>query len=130
MLSMMPNIDNKKLIWTIGKQLSMSESDVRAVLLRETGKESMRACSDKELARVVLALRQIQGEGSQHTGNHATKRQVWMIGQLEEKLGWKDNSKRLQAWLKKYYQVDSVQWLTRSQAWRVIESLKKMLEKS
>ncbi|MFD3260855.1 regulatory protein GemA [Paenibacillus lentus] len=118
----------KKLIWTIGKKLGMEEQDIRGVLFRETGKESMRKCSEQELERVVLALRQLQGEEG-HTGNRATKRQVWMIRELERTLGWSDNPARLQSFLKKYYKTEQPEWLTRAQAWRAIESLKKILVK-
>lgn len=120
--------DAKKLIWTIGKKLNMEEQDIRAVLNRETGKSSMRACTDQELGRVVLALRQLQGADN-HTGDRASKRMLWKIRQLEVELGWADNPKRLQAFLRRFYQVDSPEWLTRAQAWRAIESLKKMVSK-
>lgn len=121
--------DAKKLIWTIGRKLGMQEPDIRGVLYRETGKESMRKCSEQELERVVLALRQLQGEGN-NTGDRATKRMVWKIREIEKELGWDDNPKRLQAFLKKYYRTEQPEWLTRAQAWRAIESLKKLLVKT
>ena len=121
--------DAKKQIWAIGRKLDMQEQDIRAVLYRETGKSSMRDCTDQELLRVVLALRQLQGADN-HTGDRASKRMLWKIEQLELALGWQDNPKRLQAFLHRYYKVDSPQWLTRAQAWRAIESLKKMLAKT
>lgn len=120
--------DAKKLIWTIGKKLQMDEQDIRAVLHRETGKVSMRACSEQELRRVVLVLRQLQGSDND-TGDRPTKRMLWKIRQLESELGWAENPKRLQAFLHRYYKVDSPEWLTRAQAWRAIESLKKMISK-
>ncbi|MCQ4363157.1 regulatory protein GemA [Mycobacterium gordonae] len=119
-------VDPKKLIWTIGRKLELSEDEIRAVLVRETSKESMRACSDQELQRVVLALRKLQGEAN-HTGDRATKRQLWFLRQLETSLGWQDEPYRLQAYLLKYYKVERIEWLTREQAWRATESLKKVL---
>lgn len=120
--------DPKKQIWTIGKKLGMAEAEIRAVLLRETGKESMRECSAQELQRVVLALRMLQGQEN-HTGDRATKKQAWKIRQLEQELGWQDEPKRLTAFLKKYYRVEQPEWLTRAQAWKAIESLKKLVAK-
>lgn len=121
--------DPKKLIWTIGRKLGMKETDIRAVLHRETGKDSMRQCSEQELRRVVFVLRQLQGE--QHfTGNRATKRQIWKIRQYEQELGWADRPQRLQSFLHKYYRTERPEWLTRGQAWKAIESLKKLKEKT
>ncbi|KYG90363.1 hypothetical protein A0U40_18400 [[Bacillus] sp. KCTC 13219] len=54
---------------------------------------------------------------------------MWKIEQLEQQLGWQDEPQRLQGFIKKYYKVERVEWLTSAQAWRLIESLKKMLEK-
>ncbi|MDU5141080.1 MAG: phage protein GemA/Gp16 family protein [Paenibacillus dendritiformis] len=118
----------KKLIWTLGRKMGLEEADIRAVLRRETGKDSMRQCSEHELRRVVLALRQLQGEQN-YTGDRATKRQVWKIYQYERELGWTDNPKRLQSFLQKYYRTDRPEWLTRAQAWKAIESLKKLTTK-
>ncbi len=119
-------VDPKKAIWTIARKLGMEEADTRSLLQRETGKDSMRACSDRELQRVVLALRRLQGEREQR-GDRATYKQLGFIRRLEAALGWQDEPKRLQAYLRKYYQVERAEWLTRSQAWRATESLKKVL---
>lgn len=106
----------------------MEKDDLYAMLHRETGKDSMRECTEKELERVLLALNSIKGFDN-FRGNRATKRQLWKIHQLEKQLSWHKNPKRLQAFIKKYYQVDYIEWLTSAQAWRLIESLKKLLEK-
>jgi hypothetical protein len=60
----------------------------------------------------------------------ATKGQLWKIDRLVEELEWDDNPKRLEGFCKKYSKVDKPQWLTKSQAWRLIEGLKKILEKN
>lgn len=117
-----------KKIWATAKSLKMEKDDLYAVLLRETGKDSMRKCSQKELERVLFSLNTMKGFNN-YRGNLATKRQLWKIQQLEKQLGWHDNPKRLQAFIKKYYKVDRLEWLTSAQAWRVIESLKKLVEK-
>lgn len=117
-----------KLIWSIGKKLGMEETDIRAVLQRETGKDSMRACSERELQRVALAMRQLQG-GAEQRGDRATYKQLRFIRSLERSLGWSDQPQRLRAYLKKYYEVENPEWLTRAQAWRATESLKKVLQR-
>lgn len=110
-------------IWGVAKKgLNMSDEDLYSILQRETGKDSMRECTTLELNRVLLALRSIK----EQSGNRATEKQVWKIRQLEKQLKWDDNSKRLAAFLKKYYGVERPEWLTKGQAWKVIESLKKV----
>lgn len=117
-----------KKIWAISRDLGMDKQDVYNVLLRETGKDSMRACTQKELERVLLSLRAIQGTDSARK-NRASKKQLWKLGQLEEQLGWQDEPQRLLGFVKKYYKVERLEWLTSAQAWRLIESLKKLVEK-
>ncbi|MEC1178518.1 regulatory protein GemA [Metasolibacillus meyeri] len=117
-----------KKIWAIARDIGMEREDIYSVLLRETGKDSMRKCSQKELERVLLSLRAVQGHRDARS-NKATKKQLWKIEQLEQQLNWQSEPQRLQGFLKKYYKVERVEWLTSKQAWRLIESLKKLLEK-
>ncbi|GLC87512.1 regulatory protein GemA [Lysinibacillus piscis] len=117
-----------KKIWATARSIGMEREDVYSVLQRETGKDSMRNCTLKELERVLLSLQSVQGF-SNFKGNRATKKQLWKIGQLEQQLGWQDNPQRLQGFIKKFYSVEHIEWLTSAQAWRLIESLKKLVEK-
>lgn len=117
-----------KKIWATARSIGMEREDVYNVLQRETGKESMRKCTQKELERVLLSLQSVQGFDN-FRGNRATKKQLWKIGQLEQQLGWQDKPLRMQGFVKKYYRVESIEWLTLAQAWRLIESLKKLAEK-
>ncbi|MED4377956.1 regulatory protein GemA [Schinkia azotoformans] len=118
-----------KMIWATAKRAQISDDDLYAVLYRETGKDSMRECTEKELDRVLLSLRTSLGFDN-FRGNRVTKKQMWKIRQMESQLGWADNPKRLQSFLRKYYRVDQIEWLTAAQAWRAIESLKKLIEKA
>ncbi|MNL83503.1 hypothetical protein D3C87_2111690 [compost metagenome] len=71
-------------------------------------------------------MRQLEGEA---TGDRATKEQLWKIRQLAEQLGWKPDPQGLKGFLKKNYKVEQPEWLTRAQAWRAIEGLKKIANK-
>lgn len=117
-----------KKIWTVARSIGMEKEDVYTVLQRETGKEGMRECSQKELERVLFSIQTIKGFDN-FRGNRATKRQLWKIGQLEQQLGWQGEPQRLKGFVKKYYKVETIEWLTSAQAWRLIESLKKLTEK-
>lgn len=117
-----------KKIWATARSIGMEREDLYSVLQRETGKDSMRQCTSKELERVLLSLQSIKGFDN-FRGNRATKRQLWKIEQLEKQLGWQDDPRRMQGFLKKFYSVEHMEWLTSAQAWRLIESLKKLVEK-
>lgn len=54
-------------------------------------------------------------------------KQLYKIRQLEAALGWSDNASRLRGFIKKYAGSDNVEWLTKEQAWRVIEGMKALL---
>ena len=58
-----------------------------------------------------------------------TKAQRYKIGQLVKDLGWAENPKRLSGFCKKYAGVDNPDWITKEQAWRLIEGLKALLER-
>jgi len=117
-----------KKIWATARSIGMEQEDIYNVLQRETGKDSMRQCSQKELERVLLSLQSMQGFNN-FRGNRVTKKQLWKIGQLEKQLGWQDNPQRLKGFIKKFYSVEQMEWLTSTQAWRLIESLKKLAQK-
>lgn len=117
-----------KTIWGMAKELGLSRDDLYVVLYRETQKESMKACSDNELSRVVQGL-VIYKENKTRRKGMATKRQLWKIGYLEQQLGWQDNPKRLKSFIQKYYHREQQEWLTFSEAGRLIDSLKNVLLK-
>ncbi len=114
-------------IWGMAKNdLGMTEDDVRAAMYLVTGKESMRLCSDRELYQVLCHLGQIKDLQNTPPGK-ATPRQIWKIKQLEQKLEWTNNPKRLRKFMEKYSGVEKLEWLEFDQASDLIESLKKVL---
>lgn len=118
-----------KTIWGLAKTgLNLSEDDLYTIVARETGKDSIKACTTKELNRVVQALIHLK-EHSDARPDKGTKKMLWKIRQLEQELGWDENPMRLAAFLKKYYGVEKPEWLSRQQAWKAIESLKKVVER-
>lgn len=117
-----------KRIWGLAKQQGLSKEDVYTIVYRETGKEHMTDCTDRELERVVKAIIAIKDVNAWRPGM-ATKRQLWKIHELEHQLGWAENPKRLQAFVEKYYHVQKLEWLRFEQAIACIDSLKNVLEK-
>lgn len=106
----------------------MTKDDVYTIVFRETGKEHMSDCTEKELEQIRKAIIFIKDANGQRP-NRATKKQLWKIRQLEKELGWDKNPARLEGFIKKYYHAEELAWLKFGQASNLIDSLKNILEK-
>lgn len=124
-------VDRKKqtkVIWGMAKDLGMEKEDVYTLLYRETEKESMTECTERELSRVIQAMILIKEKRTNCPGK-ITGRQRYKIKELERALGWADDKKRLEGFIKKYYHVDRLDWLSMADASNLIEALKKLADK-
>lgn len=118
-----------KQIWGMAKNdLQMNEDDVRAAMYKCTGKESMKLCTDRELYQLVCHLGRLK-DSQGHTPGKVTPQQLWKIRELEKELGWTENPKRLRKFMEKYASVEKLEWLEFSQAKKLIESLKRVLNR-
>lgn len=117
-------------IWGLAKskELELTEDELYAIIIRETGKDSMRELTTKQLNKVLSVLINMKEKNRERSGM-ATDKQIWKIRELEYKLGWRNNPKRLLGFTRKFYKVEKLEWLRFNQAQKLIESLKKMLEK-
>ena len=123
-------------LWAIAKspELSMSSDDLHALIYRETGKDSMKKLAQGEvndLARVLQNLKDGVGSSasSKRTdagGDPRTIAQRRKIYQLCGELGWNDDNRRINAFAKRMFGVERVEWLTQAQCYKLIEALKKM----
>lgn len=123
-------------LWAIAKspELSMSSDDLHALIYRETGKDSMKKLTQGEvndLARVLQNLKDGVGSSasSKRTdagGDPRTIAQRRKIYQLCYDLGWNDDNRRINAFAKRMFGVERVEWLTPAQCYKLIEALKKM----
>lgn len=93
-----------------------------------TGKSSIRELSKYEAMDVIDCL---TGKQPQNRPlSRASVAQIDYIKDLEKELGWQDNSKRLQGFIKKFAKTERLHWLTPKQASNVIEGLKSLLKNS
>ncbi len=126
-----------KTLWAIAKspELRMTDEDLHALVYRETGKESLRKLTARELgtvARVLQALkdgvrRDTRSKRTDEGGNPATVQQRRKIWHLCDELGWNNDFRRIQGFVKKMTGTDRLEWLTPPQCEKVIEALKTIL---
>lgn len=112
------------------KQLLMDEDDYRQILLDETGKQSLKQCSDKQLELVVSALKRkgfqpIQRKGVAMHPMARKARALWVslyhLGVVRNK-----EEEALEAFAKRQLGCDRLIWARQSDANRLIEALKAM----
>lgn len=124
-------------LWAIAKspELHMEKEDLYAVVYRETGKDSLKALSQGELNKVARVLQNLKDSVSGKSrpkrtdegGNPKTEAQRRKIYALCGELGWNDNPKRIQAFVKRMTKIDRIEWLNQKQCAVVIEALKAMV---
>lgn len=124
-------------LWAIAKspELSLSEEDLHAVVSRETGKESMKNLTQGEintLARVLQNMkdgvqRDTRSKRTDEGGDVRTEKQRHKIYALCEELGWNDDNRRINGFVKRICNVDRIEWLNMAQCNKVIEALKSMV---
>lgn len=126
-------------LWAIAKspELSLSDDDLHAVVYRETGKDSIRKLSQGELNTVVSILQNMKDginrtPGQKRTdtgGNPRTVEQRRKIYALCEELGWNNDPRRIQGFVKRVAHIDRLEWLNPEGCEKVIEGLKAILRR-
>ena len=124
-------------LWAIAKspELRLSDEDLHGVVYRETGKESMKKLTQGEITNVARVLQNMKDSAARSTGNKrtdeggnpTTERQRRKIYALCEALGWNDDPRRIQGFVKRVAHVDRIEWLNMAQCEKVIEGLKAIL---
>lgn len=126
-------------LWAIAKsaELGLTDDDLHALVFRETGKESIRELTQGQLGDVARVLQNMKDavsrkQGTKRTdtgGNRQTVAQRQKIYALCGELGWNDDPRRIQGFVKRMTQVDRLEWLTPAQCEKVIEGLKAILQR-
>lgn len=102
---------------------------------RETGKESMKMLTQGEVNTVARVLqnmkdsvsRSVRDKRTDTGGDIRTTAQRRKIYALCEALGWNDDPRRIQGFVKRVAHVDRIEWLNIAQCEKVIEGLKAIL---
>lgn len=125
-----------KMLWAIARspELNLDKEDLYALISRETGKEHMTDLTQAEMNHVARILQEMKDKVSgkkpakrtDEGGNPATTAQRRKIYALCGELGWNDNPRRMQGFVKRMTGIDRIEWLSKKQCAAVIEALKKM----
>jgi hypothetical protein len=112
-------------IWACAREHGIEEDDLRQLIKNLTGSEKISTLSFAQAGRVIDVL---TGKLNARPG-YASKEQLWKIDQLVQELGWNDNPKRLQEFVRKFARVDNIKWLRDWQASNIIEGLKAVIKR-
>lgn len=123
-------------LWGLAKsqELSLTGEELHLIVQAQTGKDSLKELNKREIKQVAYALRNMKdsakrGRRKEAGEGDATSRQRQKVHALEHELGWADNPKRLSGFCHRMFRVDSVRWLNYEQCSKLIEAMKKMLER-
>ncbi|PWM21329.1 MAG: regulatory protein GemA [Oscillospiraceae bacterium] len=118
-------------IFGLGKSLGLSPEDTKEMAYSLSGKDSLRKLTQREINEVcygMVAYKERKAPELQNP-NRASEQQLYRIREYERLLGWDDNPDRLAAFLKNRFKTPAVEWLSKVQASKVIEALKRMYQR-
>ena len=115
----------------------MTDEDLHAVVYRETGKASIKALTQGQINEVARVLQNMKDGVSRSTrpkrtdegGDARTVQQRRKIYALTAELGWNDDPRRIQGFVKRMTGFDRLEWLNVAQCEKVIEGLKAILKR-
>lgn len=122
-------------IWGIAKspELMLSNEELHLVVMAQTGKESLRKLTKKEISRVVYVLAKMKESSKSGKSQKvevygtATANQRRKVYKLMQELGW--NEKRINGMCRRMYKIDRLEWLDYLQISNLIEALKAMIDR-
>lgn len=129
----MTKISNSQMrkIYAMAKELDLDNDLLHAFTMNIVGEERISHLSKLQAIKLIgeLEYKKTGIRKNVSPKSRATTEQIYKIRALEKELGWNDNPKRLQGFIRKYSKVDNIRWLTEKAASNLIEGLKKILER-
>ncbi|GBF34122.1 hypothetical protein DCCM_3234 [Desulfocucumis palustris] len=116
-----------KKLYITAKQLGMDDEDLHGLVYNMTRSEHISKMTKTQAGRIIDYLSDKLNRNYREEA--ASKQQLYKIHQLAAQLGWSDNPNRLAGFIKKTAGVEREQWLTAAGAYKVIEGLKKILQR-
>jgi hypothetical protein len=117
-------------IYVTAKELGLDNELLHTFIFNLIGQEHISALTKYEAINVIDKLEERRtGKKKSKPNSRASREQLWKIKDLEKQLGWADNPKRLQGFMKKYTGIENVSWLTPYKASTLIEAMKKICKR-
>ncbi|MFO6448949.1 gp16 family protein [Erythrobacter sp. NE805] len=117
------------------KALSLDEDDYRQILIHETGKASLKDCSERELEMVLdrfraLGWKDLPRPAAKGVAQNPMARKARALWISLYHLGWARNrdEKALEAFAKRQIGCERLVWAKQSDGYKLIEALKKRAE--
>lgn len=129
-------VQQKKKIYAVAREIGLDNDLLHSLVEAKFKKQHISDLTLNQAGALIDYLEERKGSGRHiqlPTGRKVplvTDKQLYKINQLARQLGWQDNPKRLQGFCRKYAQVDNPEWLTKEQAWRIIEGLKSLAKQA
>lgn len=117
-------------IFKLTKERALDNDTLHSYIYSITTKSSIKELTIIEAIKIIDGLE----DNKSVSENMASYKQLKFIKSLAVQLGWTDENKRadenlLNSFIKKHYNVDSVKWLDKKIASKVIEGMKVLLKK-
>lgn len=103
---------------------SAKDDQLHDIVEEVTRQRSISKLTKEQAISVIDRITGVKATGE----NRATKRQVSYIKDLVKQLGWENNPKRLEGFIRKYTKIDKLEWLTVKDASNIIEGLKRQVK--
>ena len=126
-----------KTVWMLARQVGIDSDLLHDMVLKQTGKESIKALLKTEGEEIIRALIQSGGKLTKkrrppkalplNVVELVTREQRWLIRRLEQELGWTDNPERLKGFIARITKKGEI--TTKQGAIKVIQGLKGMVER-
>lgn len=127
-----------KLVWVLARQIGMDSDCLHEMVFNVTGKDSLKALSNKESKQVIDSLvyagakvkktRKPRRDLPPNVIELISPEQFRFIKYLERELGWHENPERLKGFLRRTIKSDVAK--TKQDGIKAIQGLKTMVERT
>ena len=114
-------------IYALARAGGLDSDALHAVVDGLTGKDSIKALTNRDARRVIDRLKRLTGQESTHAPDRPSTEQVGFLYALAGKLGWSEDPARLTAWLESRYGVSHPRFLTERSTHECLQAMKAML---
>lgn len=114
-------------LFAMAKQMGMDKEDLSGLVFNLTGSDSISSMTKAQASRLIDYL--VDRSRGDYRPTAASQAQLYKIRTLLDELGWGNDIKRLRGFIKRTAGVENERWLDAAGAWKVIEGLKKILQR-